>query len=123
MLACQLVRKSWHANYATFVRCADTSQAEAMSTLLWSVRPHFFMPHNLYQDNPMAPIVLGFNDELVQPNSLLINLAPDVPQPTQIKHAARIIELVCQAPDVLQQSRLNFRHYRTLGYSPQRVEL
>lgn len=121
VLACQLARKAWQAQLASFIRCSDTTQAQQMDALLWSFRPESFLPHNLYQDNPQAPIVLATDEQPVQSDAVIINLAMDIP--SQIKHFNRIIEIVCQAPEILHKSRENFMHYRQLGYQPQRVEL
>ncbi len=120
-LACRLVRRAWQAGLPVFVLCSDEQQLAAMDDLLWHVRPQFFMPHSRFDDNPAAPIVLGVDCWPTQDNSVLINLCMQpVPQFAQLN---RVLELVCQTPELLQQSRTNFMHYRTLGLQPQRVEL
>lgn len=120
-LACLLARKAWHGQLATFIRCSDIQQMQQMDELLWSFRSASFLPHSLYQDNPQAPIVLAVDEQPVQKQPVFINLAPNSVQ--QIQDFNRIIEIVCQEPELLQKSRENFLHYRQLGYQPQRVEL
>lgn len=120
-LACRLVRRAWQAGLPVFVLCADQEQQTTMDDLIWHVRPQFFMPHSLFADNPAAPIVLAVNDWPEQDNSVLINLCM---QPVKrFEQLDRVIELVCQTPVLLHQSRQNFVHYRNLGFQPQRVEL
>lgn len=120
-LACRLVRRAWQAGLPVFVLCQDETQLAELDQMLWQMRPQFFMPHNRFDDNPMAPIVLGVDCWPVQGDSVLVNLCMQpVPHFEQLN---RVIELVCQTPELLQQSRTQFMHYRSLGHQPQRVEL
>jgi DNA polymerase-3 subunit chi len=121
VLVCQLAAKAWQAQLSTFIRCCDLAQAQQLDELLWSFRSASFLPHNLYQDNPQAPIVLAVDEQPIDNDVVFINLAMQIPSP--IHHFNRIIEIVCQAPEILQKSRENFMQYRQLGYQPQRVEL
>lgn len=120
-LACRLVRRAWQAGLPVFVLCSDEEQLAGMDELLWHIRPQFFMPHSRFDDNPAAPIVLGSDCWPVLDNSVLINLCMQ-PAP-RFEQLNRVVELVCQTPELLQQSRENFTHYRRLGLQPQRVEL
>lgn len=124
-LACRLARKAWQAGLPCWIRCADSEQQQQLDEQLWSWRAELFMPHNLYQDNPVAPIVIARDEIPVQNKTVLINLHPDVPAQELLaqKSLSRIIEIVCQAQDILLKSRENFVQYRRLGYQPQRVEL
>lgn len=121
-LACRLVRRAWHAGLPVFVRCADASQQAEIDQLLWHMRPQQFVPHNTFNDDSSAPVVLALDPQLpTQANSVLVNLC--MQPPSQFDGLNRVIELVCQTPELLQQSRSNFVHYRKLGFAPQRVEL
>lgn len=120
-LACRLARRAWQAGLPVFVLCQDETQLSDISQMLWHLRPQFFMPHNHFDDNPAAPIVLATDGWPTQDNSVLINMCM---QPaTRFERLNRVVELVCQTPELLQQSRTSFIHYRSLGYQPQRVEL
>lgn len=122
VLACRLARRAWQANLPVFIRCADPVQRSEIDQLLWSLRPQFFLPHNNFDDNPTAPIVLALDPQQpAQADSVLINLC--MQPPGTFDGLNRVVELVCQTPELLQQSRTNFVHYRKLGFSPQRVEL
>lgn len=121
VLACRLVRRAWQAGLPVFVRCADAQQLEEMDDMLWHLRPQFFMPHNRFDDNPAAPVVLAIDSQPVLENTVLVNL--DMQPAQQFERLDRVVELVCQTPELLQQSRENFLHYRELGFTPRRVEL
>ncbi len=121
MLACQLARKAWLAGMPCWLRCADQQQQQQMDEMLWRVRPEMFMPHSQVAENPQAPIVIAGHETPVQHGTVVINLCTSVVQP--VAQTVRIIELVCQQPGLLEQSRQNFSQYRKLGFQPQRVEL
>ena len=104
-----------------FIRGSDLVQCEHLDQLLWQFRTDSFVPHNLYADDPQAPVVIGMDEAPAQANGLLLNLAPNLsPQLAQFQ---RIIEIINQQPELLEAGRENFRRYRQRGYDPRRVEL
>ena len=119
--ACRLALKAWRAQMPIAIRCATSAEAQQLDQLLWEFRGDCFLPHNLITDNPNAPILISSEEPLPDQQGLLINLHPQ-PYP-QHQHFVRIIEIVNQAPQVLQQCRDNFIYYRQLQLNPQRVEL
>lgn len=121
LLAYRLARKAWLAAMPCWISCSDSKQQQDMDEMLWNTRPELFMPHNCASANPLAPIVVALEPVPVQNGSVVINLRQQIVQPTDA--VARIIELVCQEPQQLETSRLNFIQYRKLGFQPQRVEL
>lgn len=121
VLACQLARRSWLAQMPCWINCLDQPQQHQLDQLLWNIREEMFMPHSLAGDNPQAPIVIALDETPVQNGSVVINLTNSIIQP--VAQTARIIELVCQEPALLEQSRSNYSQYRKLGFQPQRVEL
>lgn len=121
ILACQLARRAWLAGMPCWLHCTDRQQQLEMNEMLWQVRPEMFMPHSLADENPHAPIVIAQEESAVQDNTAVINLRLNIVQP--VAQTARIIELVCQEPKFLAQSRENYSQYRKLGFQPQRVEL
>lgn len=119
--ACQLALKAWRQGMPVFIRANDAAQCEQLDQLLWQFRSDTFVPHNLYADDPQAPVVIGTDEAPAQAGGLLLNLAPNIaPQLTQFQ---RIIEIINQQPDLLEAGRENFRRYRQRGYDPRRVEL
>jgi DNA polymerase-3 subunit chi len=120
-MACQLAAKAWRAGLPVFLRGADAAQCNELDELLWRFKGETFIPHNLYQDEPNAPVVIGLDQTPAMPQGLLINLHPAISEGCE--HFSRIIEIVNQQPEQLELARENFRLYRQRGYTPQRVEL
>lgn len=120
-MACQLAAKAWRAGLPVFLRGTDAAQCAELDELLWRFKGETFIPHNLYQEQPDAPVVIGIDQPPITAQGLLINLSPTLSEGCE--HFSRIIEIVNQQPEQLTLARDNFRLYRQRGYAPQRVEL
>lgn len=119
--ACQLTAKAWRADLTVFIRAENPDQCNELDELLWRFRAERFIPHALYQSDPLAPVVIGLEQAPQHDQGVLINLSA-----TPSEHPerfSRIIEIVDQQAERLEICRQHFRHYRQLGYAPQRVEL
>jgi DNA polymerase-3 subunit chi len=119
--ACQLAGKAWRAGLPVFLRGADQGQCDELDALLWRYKTESFVPHNLHQDDPQAPVVIGLDDEPSARQGVLINLNPLISP--FVERFSRVIEIVNQDPALLTACRENFRSYRQRGYDPKRVEL
>ncbi len=119
--ACQLALKAWRQGMPVFIRASDPAQCEALDQLLWHFRSDTFVPHNLYAENPQAPVVIGIDEPPAQAHGLLLNLAQSIAP--HLPQYQRVIEIINQQPELLQAGRENFRAYRQGGYDPRRVEL
>ncbi|NQD92710.1 DNA polymerase III subunit chi [Pseudomonas sp. CrR25] len=119
--ACQLAGKAWRAGLPVFLRGADQRQCDELDTLLWRYKADSFVPHSLHQDDPLAPVAIGLDDEPAARQGVLINLNPAISP--FVEHFSRVIEIVNQEPELLTACRENFRSYRQRGYDPKRVEL
>ena len=119
--ACQLAMKAWRAGLPVFVRGSDVQQCSELDELLWRFKAESFVPHDLHQDNPQAPVTIGLDDEPASQQGVLINLGSTLSP--HVERFSRVIEIVNQEPDLLTACRENFRSYRQRGYDPKRVEL
>ena len=119
--ACQLAMKAWRAGLPVFVRGADAAQCAELDELLWRFKAETFIPHDLHQHDPQAPVVIGLDEQPAAEQGVLINLSPDISP--FVARFSRVIEIVNQEPDLLTACRENFRSYRQRGYDPKRVEL
>lgn len=119
--ACQLAMKAWRAGLPVFLRGSDAQQCTEVDELLWRFKAESFVPHNLYQDDAQAPVVIGLDEEPSSAQGVLINLGSTLSP--QVERFSRVIEIVNQEPDLLTACRENFRSYRQRGYDPKRVEL
>lgn len=119
--ACLLASKGWQHGMPVFIRCQDSQQCSELDELLWSFRAKRFIPHELHDDDPQAPVVIGTEQPPTATQGLLINLSPTLSPHTD--QFSRVIEIVNQQPELLTVCRDNFRLYRQRGYDPKRVEL
>lgn len=119
--AFQLAGKAWKAGLPVFLRASDESQCAELDQLLWSFRLESFIPHNLHEEAPHSPVVIGVDQVPEQSGGVLLNLHPQLSP--HLSRFNRVIEIVNQEPALLAQCRDNFRQYRQLGHDPQRVEL
>jgi DNA polymerase-3 subunit chi len=119
--ACQLAMKAWRAGLPVFLRGSDAQQCSELDELLWRFKAESFVPHDLHQDDPQAPVAIGLDEEPGRAQGVLINLGSTLSP--QVERFSRVIEIVNQEPDLLTACRENFRTYRQRGYDPKRVEL
>jgi DNA polymerase-3 subunit chi len=119
--ACTLAGKAWRAGLPVFLRGQDGAQCEQLDKLLWTLRQESFIPHDLQQDDPLSPVVIGLDEVPAAEQGVLINLSPRLSP--HLERFSRVIEIVDQQPELLAACRENFRNYRQRGYDPQRVEL
>lgn len=119
--ASQLAMKAWRAGLPVFLRGSDAAQCVELDDWLWRFKAESFVPHNLYQDDAQAPVVIGMDEEPSSVQGVLINLGSTLSP--QVERFSRVIEIVNQEPDLLTACRENFRSYRQRGYDPKRVEL
>ena len=120
-LACQLAAKAWRAGLPVFIRGADAAQCLELDELLWRFKGETFIPHNLFDEQADAPVVIGIDQSPTLSQGVLINLHPQIS--SSCEQFSRIIEIVNQQPEQLALSRENFRLYRQRGFTPKRVEL
>ncbi|UTW08996.1 DNA polymerase III subunit chi [Pseudomonas benzenivorans] len=119
--ACQLAMKAWRAGLPVFLRAADAAQCAELDELLWRFKAETFVPHDLHQHDPQAPVVIGLDEQPATEQGVLINLNPSLSP--FVDRFSRVIEIVNQEPDLLTACRENYRSYRQRGYDPKRVEL
>lgn len=145
LLACRLAEKGYRLRHQVYIQAASAEQARLLDDLLWTFQQNSFVPHCLYpcegEDTP--PVLIGwqelsdvpflppatpmgypenpFNSHDQLSETLLINLAMDVPAPWE--RFGRVAELVNQEQEILEKSRERFRYYRELGCPPKSHKL
>ena len=118
-LALRLTEKAFQRGHRIFIHCENESQAGELDDRLWTERPASFLPHVLLgSDSPepslAPPITLGWGQEPIDHDDLLINLQSSVPN--FFSRFKRVAELVNQEPSRLQSLRDSYRFYRDRGY-------
>ncbi len=111
---CRLTEKALHHGHQVAIAVEDKSQAIALSDYLWSFKPESFLPHQLQNSEPQAPIVIVWNKSLDDYHDILINLKQNIPD--GFSHFQRVIEVVIQEEECLKLTRSHFQFYRERGY-------
>ncbi|MDP5053281.1 MAG: DNA polymerase III subunit chi [Congregibacter sp.] len=114
-LALRLTEKAHKRGHRIFIHSENEQQARQLDELLWTFRPASFLPHALSSDKPDEQICIGWGQEPMGHDDLLINLQTTVPE--FIGRFQRVAELVNQEPARLEALRHSWRHYRERGYS------
>jgi DNA polymerase-3 subunit chi len=120
--ACQLALMAWERKQRVFVITASQATTEQLDELMWQYPQGRFLPHAMAddQDSTRAAVNIGPLSSL-KPADVVINLCPEaVPQPERF---SRILEIVPQANDEREASRVKYKAYRKLGITPRMQEI
>ncbi|MCQ4346172.1 DNA polymerase III subunit chi [Pseudomonas stutzeri] len=119
--ACRLAAKAWREGHRIYLNCQARTQAEALDARLWSFAAASFVPHQLADEGPEAPLLLAWGGDAGGEQSLLINLADSVP--AFFERFPRIAEVVDQEPQRRAALRSSYRFYKERGYAPTHLHL
>lgn len=120
-VAVRLADKAFAQGHRIYINAADRPQAMALDELLWSYRPASFLPHSLAGDGQSEPIVIGWGQDPVDHNGLLINLQLEIP--AFFSRFKRVAEVVTQDPASLEALRRSWIFYRERGYQLEKHDL
>lgn len=121
--ACRLLRKAWRQGLQVTVTGAPVELGR-LDALLWTFEHEEFVPHARRRaGEPVAaalartPIWLLDDEADAGVHQVLVNLGPEfVPGHARYQ---RVVELVGEAPDEVQQGRQRWRRYVAAGLTPQ----
>lgn len=117
--ACKLAEKSFRLGFKTYILTNSLQQAQQMDKLLWTFRANSFVPHEIFQGNlpnTANAVIIGTQQPPVPWQHTLINLSTDCPG--QLDQFEQIFELLDNDETQKQAGRLRYRHYQTLGITP-----
>ncbi len=135
MFICRLLNKLLGGDQTVFIRTRDAQSAIQLDEFIWANKPEWFLPHQIAATAPevsedrkgatetLSPlpeqVEIGYPDATGNENcglhhDVLVNLAPEIP--SYFSSFQRLIEVVSQDTDVLEQTRINFKFYRDRGY-------
>ena len=99
------------------IHARSPEEAASLDDLLWTFRDISFLPHCVIEgdDSRSEPITIGWQ-ERAPGGDVLINLAAEVPPFAE--SFAHILEPVPGDPELKQEARARFRHYRDRGLDP-----
>ncbi len=113
-VAARLVDKALGRGHRIFINTQNEQQALQLDKLLWTFRPESFIPHALACDDMSASVVLGWGQEPVNHDDVLINL--EYTAPVFFSRFLRVAEVVTQDGESLDALRTAWRFYRDRGY-------
>lgn len=117
--ACKLAEKAFRLGFKTYILTDSVQQAQQMSNLLWTFRASSFVPHQIYQDdlpNTANAVIIGRQQPPPPWQHTLINLSKKCPE--KITQTELIFELLDNDETHKQAGRQRYRHYQTLGITP-----
>ena len=120
-VAARLADKAFQRGHRIFIHAADEAQARTLDELLWSFRPASFLPHGLQGQEHSDTIAIGWGQEPLDHNDLLINLQLDIPP--FFSRFQRVAEVVTQDPHSLQALRESWKFYKERGYQLEKHDL
>lgn len=120
-VAVRLVDKAFGKGHKIFIHAADQAQADELDALLWNFRPSSFLPHGLYGQEHSDNIAIGWGQDPVNHNDLLINLQLEIPP--FFSRFQRVAEIVTQEPASLEALRASWKFYRERGYQLEKHDM
>ena len=113
-VAARLADKAFQQGHTIFINAVDEAQARALDELLWSFRPASFLPHGVHGEENSETIAIGWGQEPVRHNDLLINLQLEIPE--FFSRFRRVAEVVTQDAESLAALRRSWSFYKERGY-------
>ena len=119
LFACKLAEKAFRLGFKAYILTDTRQQAQQLDILLWTFRANSFVPHEIYQSdlpNLANAVIIGTQQAPEAWQHTLINLSTYCPE--QIHQSEQIFELLDNDETQKQTGRLRYRHYQTLGITP-----
>jgi DNA polymerase-3 subunit chi len=120
-VAVRLADKAFQRGHRVFINASDEAQARTLDDMLWSFRPASFLPHGLHGQEHADTLAIGWGQEPVDHNDLLINLHLEIP--AFFSRFARVAEVVTQDEQSLKALRASWKFYQSRGYQLEKHDL
>jgi DNA polymerase III subunit chi len=120
-VAARLADKAFQQGHSIFINAVDEAQARSLDELLWSFRPASFLPHGLHGEENSDTIAIGWGQEPVEHDDLLINLQLEIP--AFFSRFRRVAEVVTQDAESLAALRRSWSFYKERGYQLEKHDL
>lgn len=114
LIAARLTEKAVKQGLRVFIHSASQHEANTMDDLLWSAKPASFLPHSLADVEANDSVVIGWGQEPVGHDEVLINLTASAPP--FFSRFKRVAEVVTQDPVRIDALRSAWRFYKHRGY-------
>ncbi|MCY0966669.1 DNA polymerase III subunit chi [Parathalassolituus penaei] len=122
LFLCRLTEKVLSQGKTAYIHTNDAEQARLLDELLWTWRPHAFVPHALIDSSNKpdnCPVLIGWQNNthergpVAQPE-VMINLSDRLP--AFFSRFERLVEIVIQEDRVLESTRQHYRFLKDRGY-------
>ena len=110
----RIAEKALNRGHQIFVQVKDEAAATALHDSLWSFREASFLPHAIAGTDDGEPLLIGWDDPLIELDDVLINTTGAVPD--HFARFGRLAEIVEPDAAALEASREAWRFYRDRGY-------
>ena len=120
-VAARLADKAFAQGHRIFINACDEAQARQLDELLWSFRPSSFLPHGLHGSDNNEGVAIGWGQDPVNHNDLLINL--QLQAPPFFSRFQRVAEVVTQDEQSLAALRQSWTFYKQRGYQLEKHDL
>ncbi len=113
-LACQLVDKAWHQGYRIYIQTESLMAAQRLDVMLWTLKDDSFLPHDIFPDvSSIAPIQIGYTEQICQGMNVLINMTSTVP--SFFEQFQRIVEIIDDTSLAREAGRKRYRFFKEKG--------
>lgn len=120
LFLCRLTEKVLTQGKSVYIHCGGQQHARQLDDLLWTWRPHAFLPHSLVNDDKTPEscrVWIGWEDEpgqLPKQPDVMINLNERLPE--FFGRFERLVEIVIQDDQILADTRHHYRILKDRGY-------
>lgn len=113
----RLADKIMAARHQLCIATQSVEQGEALSEILWQVKPESFIAHSLVIDAGKYhdPVLISPEQPPAFCHDVLINLTDGLLE-NSFSRFNRVLEIVVQTPEVLSQTREAFQFYKSRSY-------
>ncbi|AJQ94925.1 DNA polymerase III subunit chi [Gynuella sunshinyii] len=118
---CRLVDKIHGLGHRILICVDDAHEAGILDTRLWDFKPESFIPHGIIEPDSGHPIEITWQDNPHHHNNVIVNMGQNIPE--FFSRFERYIEVVCQQPEILTNSRKHYRFFQQRGYPLHRHDL
>ena len=118
---CRLVDKIYGLGHRILIYVDDAQEAGIIDTRLWDFKPESFIPHGIMVADTRHPVEITWQDDSVRHDSVIVNMGKSIPD--FFSRFERYIEIVCQQPEILANSRKHYRFFQQRGYPLHRHDL
>ena len=110
---CELAGKIRKQDKDIYIQAESREHADSLDDLMWTYRDISFLPHAIQgEQSDLDSIIIGWQDPLADADSVMINLAQDIP--ALAEDYERVVEIV--EDNHRNEGRNRYKRYRDAGF-------